>query len=151
MTISGPLVLGYGALSRRPSLRSPTSFEDFSSTPVTVCEGLFQTFSLLEMLVVRGEPSTELSKVFRGLHAASHADALPVACLKLKSVWAEGLGTVATYEAMRECFQHRADRGARLDVLDLSIHNDKDLTSEERSRFVEDLRKVVGLVRVRCW
>ena len=124
--------------------------EDHSSATVALWEGVFQTFSLLEVLIVGRGPTAELSNVFRGLHAASHADS-PVACLNLTRVSAEGLGTVATYEAMGECFRHRADRGARLEVLDLSMHNDNNLTSEERSRFVEDLRKVVGLVRVRGW
>ena len=110
----------------------------------------FRRFSLLEVLIVGRGPTAELSNVFRGLHAVSHADS-PVACLNLKRVSAEGLGTGATYEAMRECFQHRADRGARLAVMDLSIHNDNNLTSEERNRFVEGLCKVVGLVRARDW
>ncbi|KAM5545592.1 hypothetical protein V8D89_000630 [Ganoderma adspersum] len=58
---------------------------------------------------------------------------------------------MATYKAMRECFQHRADRGTHLEVLDLRMHNDKDLTSGERRGFIEDLHKVVGRVRVRVY
>ncbi|KAM5545716.1 hypothetical protein V8D89_000754 [Ganoderma adspersum] len=125
----------------------------FGGSPLTRLElqaedHIFRTFSLLEELVVGRGRRAELSKVFRGLHAASNADS-PIACLKLKRVSAEGFGSVVTHEAMRECFQRRADRGACLEVLDLRMHTDKDLTSEGRSGFIEDLRKVVGRVRVR--
>ncbi|KAM5545594.1 hypothetical protein V8D89_000632 [Ganoderma adspersum] len=121
-------------------------YEDHSCTSVAGWERVFRTFSLLEELVVHSIPGVELSKVFLGLDAASsgaHEDS-SVACLNLRDVSVRGWGTVVTFKAMWECFQRRADRGARPEVLDLrSLYNGNDVTPEERCGFVEDLRQVV--------
>ena len=139
-----------GCFGRSPLTRLEFHAGDHSSTTVTLWETVFRTFSLLEELDVGRGPRAELSKVFLGLHAASHADA-PVACLKLKRVSADGLGTRATYEAMCECFQSRADRGAPLRVLNLRMlfEEGSGLTSKERNGFVKDLRQVVRHVHAR--
>ncbi|PIL34669.1 hypothetical protein GSI_03449 [Ganoderma sinense ZZ0214-1] len=86
---------------------------------VDIWEAVFLAFPLLEELIFDGTEGA--SGIFLGLHAASSrtCDESSVACPKLNRVSAGRLCTAAAFEAMRECFQHRADRGARLQVLDL--------------------------------
>ena len=79
---------------------------------------VFRTFPLLEGLEIGGY--NEVAVVFRGLHAASsrpHADST-VACQNLKNVVLRGMGEMETYDAMRECFRWRGDRGVVLKVID---------------------------------
>ncbi|PIL34665.1 hypothetical protein GSI_03445 [Ganoderma sinense ZZ0214-1] len=115
---------------------------------VDAWERVFRTFPLLEDLDIDGE--YEFSQVFLGLHAASSKEheGSSVACPNLRQVSAVGLGVTEAYEAMRECFQYRADRGARLQVLDLSMLVNKDLPSETLCGFVADLRQAVECLRV---
>ncbi|PIL34659.1 hypothetical protein GSI_03439 [Ganoderma sinense ZZ0214-1] len=127
---------------------------DHSSSDAADWERVFRTFPLLEELIVGSAQYYEAAKVFVGLHAASseaRVDSLVIACPNLRQVSLGGVDAVATYEAMRECLQDRADRGARLQVLDLSMVFNKDLTSETNQTicgFVEDLRQAVQCVRV---
>ena len=104
---------------------------------------VFRTFPLLEELEVCGHPAAfDPAVVFRGLHATSsgpHADST-VACPNLKYVHPQGIGTVETYDAMRECFRWRGDRGVVLKVLDLEVLRDQGASvSDARRMLTEDL------------
>ncbi|KAI1788957.1 hypothetical protein LXA43DRAFT_893772 [Ganoderma leucocontextum] len=115
---------------------------------VVAWERVFRTFPLLEKLNIGGRTMCSVSKVFLGLHAASsnHSDS-PVACPNLKNVRVEGLGSADTYEAMRECFRYRGDRGAILQALNLV--GLFDVTSELRLAFRNDLFKAVDFIHTK--
>ena len=114
-------------------------------------ERVFRAFPLLEELIVLRERHNthDVSDVFLGLHAASavHADST-VACPSLRDIRVEGPSTVATYEAMRDCFRYRADRGVVLETLDLEASVGwADVPSPLRHGFVKDICAVVKVVR----
>ncbi|KAI1785628.1 hypothetical protein LXA43DRAFT_1185644 [Ganoderma leucocontextum] len=128
-------------------LTSLTVEADHSNATAAAWERVFRTFPLLEELAIKG--SDDVSTFVLGLHAASSAQHSPVACTNLKKISLEGLGPVATYEAMRKCFQHRADGGvARLEILDL-VYLSSEVAGEALRRFIEDLHEAVECVRVR--
>ncbi|PIL34687.1 hypothetical protein GSI_03467 [Ganoderma sinense ZZ0214-1] len=114
---------------------------------------VFQTFPLLEILDVSGEPDVSVETVFVGLHAASVIapqtdEGLTIACPKLKTVNVEGAqGTVEMYEAMLDCFRYRAEKEVVLETLNLgfAVHAD-DAPSDVRRAYIKDLREVVGYV-----
>ena len=128
-----------------------------SDATVGASERVFQTFPRLETLDVGGETGDESPLSSSGctrLHGAStlghgmgHADCR-VACTNLTRVRVSGCGVTATYVAMLECFQCRADKGVGLDVLDLEdMYGGQDLTS---CVLIKDLRLVVDCVRMKA-
>ncbi|PIL34662.1 hypothetical protein GSI_03442 [Ganoderma sinense ZZ0214-1] len=134
---------------------------------VAAWESVFRAFPLLEELVIDswfGDPLSDVTVVFRGLHAASTSPvdvrsgsgspsgdppALEVACANLQCVYVRGMGLVEAYEALRECFRWRGERGVVVKVLDLTNLRDQDAAAADvRSALVEDLQGAVETLRV---
>ncbi|KAM5545593.1 hypothetical protein V8D89_000631 [Ganoderma adspersum] len=120
-------------------------------------ERIFRAFPLLEKLDIGGYPPSDIGGVFRGLHAASTStsnrmdgDALgSVACPNLEHVRAGGIGSAEVYEAVRECFRWRGERGVVVKVLDLAGLCDQDPSiSDVRCALVGDLRGAVESLQV---
>ena len=112
-------------------------------------ERIFWTFPLLEELSIGGYSPSDVGGVFCGLHAASvstsngmDGDAPgSVACPNLKYVRVGGIGSVEVYEAVRECFRWRGERGLVMEVLDLMGLQDQDgSVSDVLCALVEDLK-----------
>ncbi len=108
----------------------------------TAWERVFRTFPgplLEELRVGSRKASSDVSNVFRGLHAASttHTDSI-VACAKLKKIIVEGVASAATYEAMRDCFRYLSgDRRVVLESLNTeSLIDQDDIASGSRLRFI---------------
>ncbi|KAI1793651.1 hypothetical protein LXA43DRAFT_199061 [Ganoderma leucocontextum] len=122
---------------------------DHSHGTVEAWERVFRTFPLLEEVDLGGSSGSEVTDVFRGLHAAStaHEDS-PVACHNLKQLHVAGLGLVETYAAMKECLRYRSDRGVILQVLNLKYLPDAEgLTPQVRRAFVKDLCKAAECIQ----
>ena len=145
--------------------------ESFGSSPLThltvkgdqsyataaTWERVFRTFLLLEELEIgsinRWDSASDVSDVFRGLHAASTAGPTDckVACPNLKAIRVEGISTMATYAAMRDCFRYRGERGVILESLNMeSLSDDYEIPSELRREFVQDVSAMVKSTQAGC-
>ncbi|KAM5545596.1 hypothetical protein V8D89_000634 [Ganoderma adspersum] len=121
-------------------------------------ERIFRTFPLLEELGIRGLPPSDVGVVFRGLHTASKSTSIrvdggnalgSVACPNLEYVRAAGIGSLEAYEAVRECFLWRGERGVVVKVLDLSGLRDQGASvSDVRCALVEELQNAVESLQV---
>ncbi|KAM5545710.1 hypothetical protein V8D89_000748 [Ganoderma adspersum] len=122
---------------------------DHSYGTVPVWEAVFRTFPLLKNLDITSGTGMydDISAVFLALHAVStgaiHTDSdsacAPPACPHLKKVYAQGLGTVRTYEAMVECFRYRGERGAALQLLSLELDDGEGVTPALRRAYMQSL------------
>ena len=109
---------------------------------------VFQTFTLLEELVIGSGSHVVVENIFLGLHAASRTEPdSTIACPKLTTVDIQGRETVEGYDAMCLCFRDRRDSGVVLTTLDLrKFELLTDLHPLTRLGFHSDLGKSVKCV-----
>ncbi|PIL34691.1 hypothetical protein GSI_03471 [Ganoderma sinense ZZ0214-1] len=130
---------------------------DGTAGAVAAWERVFRAFPLLEDFTVVDRAyyrdARNVTSAFRGLHAASstaHADpdsdsdSGTVACPNLREIRVEGTGTTEMFQAMRDCFQYRRDRGAILESLDVEGMVG---WADVPSRLVRDISAAVKTIR----
>ena len=115
-------------------------------------ERVFRKFPVLEELNVFRDRDNAggAANIFLGLHAASttHTDSM-VACPNLKGIDIDDTSTVETYEAMRDCFVYRGERGIALESLSIkTLIDSDDMASAARRGFIGDVSRVVKSIEV---